>query len=138
MMNHSQRALLRPITPLEDFEKAFNNSDLTMIQRDLIEYIRYVGIFDQVNLCKALKIPTKPPALSVLCESCRKIGKEIPEHFESVREWSLKVSEHNVHWDGNLVCSTAWNYDGERLSPESGTTLYHTFSVHKELFIGLN
>ena len=62
----------------------------------------------------------------------------MPEHFEAVREWSKTVSQDGVRWDGDLVCSTAWNIDGERLTPESGTTQYHTFCVHKELFQGLD
>ena len=39
---------------------------------------------------------------------------------------------------GDLICTLAWNNDGERLSPENGTCLYHTFAVHKELFQGLD
>ena len=62
----------------------------------------------------------------------------MPEHFEAVREWSKTVSQDGVRWDGDLVCSIAWNIDGERLTPESGTTQYHVFSVHKELFQGLD
>ncbi len=62
----------------------------------------------------------------------------MPEHFAAVLEWSNNVSEYGVPWDGDLICSTAWNVDGERLTPESGTTHYHTFVVHKELFQGLD
>ena len=51
---------------------------------------------------------------------------------------SKEINEHKVKWDGDLVCSLAWNKDGERLSPENGTCLYHTFVVHKELFQGLD
>ena len=62
----------------------------------------------------------------------------MPEHFEAVREWSKAVSEEGVRWDGDLICSTALNIDGDRLTPESGTTQYHTFAVHKELFKGFD
>ncbi len=85
-----------------------------------------------------MKLDSKPPVLSVLCEICRKIGKFMPEHFNSVRIWSKEINEHKVKWDGELVCSLAWNKDGQRLTPENGTSLYHTFAVHKELFQGLD
>ena len=81
---------------------------------------------------------TKPPALSILCNICRKIGKHLPEHFESIRAWSETENEYGVRWDGNLICTTARNVDGEQLTPESGTTQYHTFVIHKELFKGLD
>ena len=61
----------------------------------------------------------------------------MPDHFLAVRTWSEAISEHGVRWDGDLICSTALNIDGIRLTPESGTTQYHTFAVHKELFRGL-
>ncbi len=128
----------RPITPLDSFEQALESAKLTQSEKELIEYIRFVGTFTQVSLTKSLRLKPKPPALSILCEICRKLGEQMPEHFEAVREWSKAVSEDGVRWDGDLICSTAWNIDGERLTPESGTTQYHTFSVHKELFQGLD
>ena len=128
----------RPITPLDSFEQALESAKLTQSEKELIEYIRFVGTFTQVSLTKSLRLKSKPPALSILCEICRKLGDQMPEHFEAVREWSKAVSEDGVRWDGDLICSTAWNIDGERLTPESGTTQYHTFSVHKELFQGLD
>ncbi len=128
----------RPITPLDSFEQALESAKLTQSEKELIEYIRFVGTFTQVSLTKSLRLKSKPPALSILCEICRKLGEQMPEHFEAVREWSKAVSEDGVRWDGDLICSTAWNIDGERLTPESGTTQYHTFSVHKELFQGLD
>ncbi len=128
----------RPITSLEDFEKALKLSHLSPKEEEIINHIRFIGVFNQVSLAKDLRIGAKPPVLSILCESCRKIGHEMPEHFAAIRKWSKEVSEYGVRWDGNLICSTAWNIDGERLSPESGTTQYHTFAVHKELFQGLD
>ena len=49
----------------------------------------------------------------------------------------LSQSPDQISWMGNLVCSIGFNADGERLEPERGTVLYHTFVVHKELFNGL-
>ena len=111
---------------------------LNNTEQKIIDHIRYVGVFTQPSLTKDLKLNSKPPLLSVLCEICRKIGKYMPEHFSNVREWSKQINEHNVKWDGDLVCSLAWNKDGQRLTPENGTSLYHTFAVHKELFQGLD
>ena len=129
---------LRPITPVKDFEEACTKANLNNIEQKIIDHIRYVGVFTQPSLTKDLKLNSKPPVLSVLCGICRKIGKYMPEHFRNVRDWSKKINEHNVNWDGDLVCTLAWNKDGERLSPETGTCLYHTFAVHKELFQGLD
>ena len=129
---------LRPITPLREFEEACRKAKLNNKEQKIIDHIRYVGVFTQPSLTKDLKLESKPPLLSVLCEICRKIGKHMPDHFNSVREWSKEINEHKVKWDGELICSLAWNKDGERLSPENGTSLYHTFAVHKELFQGLD
>ena len=128
----------RPITPVEMFEKALDNAQLPENEYELIEYIRYKGIFTQPSLVKELRLKSKPPVLSVLCEICRKIGAYMPDHFELVREWSKLMSEHGVRWDGDLVCSNALNIDGEPLTPESRTAPFHTFAVHKELFLGLD
>ena len=130
--------ITRPIIRLEDFEEALEMSALTESEKEMIDYIRYVGLFTQVSLAQALRLKSKPPALSLLCIACRKIGAYMPKHFEAVREWSKEVSDDGVRWDGDLICSIAFNVDGERLSPESGTTQYHTFVVHKELFSGLD
>tara|TARA_B100000700_G_scaffold201943_1_gene222079 strand:- start:568 stop:960 length:393 start_codon:yes stop_codon:yes gene_type:complete len=127
----------RPITPVYEFEEACKKANLSKKEQQIIDHIRYVGVFTQPSLAKDLKLESKPPVLSILCEVCRKIGKYIPDHFLKVRNWSKEINEHNVKWDGELICTLAWNKDGERLSPESGTTLYHTFAVHKELFQGL-
>ena len=137
-MDHLQIIKSRPITPLEDFEKAFQIAVNTHAEIELIEYIRYTGVFTQVSLTQALRLKSKPPALSVLCDICRKIGQLMPDHFKAIRKWSSEVSDWGVYWDGDLICSTAWNIDGDRLTPEAGTTQYHTFVVHKELFNGLD
>ena len=129
---------LRPIISVDEFEEACIKAKLNNKEQKIIDHIRYVGVFTQPSLTKDLQLDSKPPILSVLCEICRKIGNHMPEHFNSVREWSKEINEHKVKWDGDLVCSLAWNKDGERLSPESGTSLYHTFAVHKELFQGLD
>ena len=129
---------MRPITPVDEFEEACKRANLNNKEQKIIYHIRYFGVFTQPSLTKDLKLDSKPPVLSLLCEICRKIGKHMPEHFTSVRNWSKEINEHNVKWDGDLVCSLVWNKDGERLSPENGTSLYHTFAVHKELFQGLD
>ncbi|KGG15546.1 hypothetical protein EV06_1420 [Prochlorococcus sp. MIT 0602] len=113
------------------------NADLSESDHTLIDYIRYVGIFSQPSLVRDLRLKPKPPALSILCDICRKIGYQIPEHFKDIRKWSESNSEHGVYWDGDLVCSTAKNIDGEPLTPEAGTAPYETLVVHKELFTGL-
>ena len=129
---------LRPITSVDEFEEACKSANLNSNEQKIIDHIRYVGVFTQPSLTKDLRLDSKPPVLSVLCEICRKIGEYMPEHFSSVRYWSKEINEHKVKWDGELICSLAWNKDGERLSPENGTCLYHTFAVHKELFQGLD
>ena len=129
---------LRPKTNVNEFDEACKKAQLSNKEQKIIDHIRYVGVFTQPSLTKDLKLDSKPPVLSLLCEICRKIGKYMPEHFTSVRNWSKEINEHKVKWDGDLVCSLAWNKDGERLSPENGTCLYHTFAVHKELFQGLD
>ena len=129
---------MRPITPVDEFEEACKRANLNNKEQKIIDHIRYVGVFTQPSLTKDLKLDSKPPVLSLLCEICRKIGKHMPEHFNNVNNWSKEINEHNVKWDGDLVCSLVWNKDGERLSPENGTSLYHTFAVHKELFQGLD
>ena len=129
---------IRPITPVEEFEEACKKAKLNKKEQKIIDHIRYVGVFTQPSLTKELKLESKPPILSILCEICWKIGKFMPDHFNSVRNWSKEINEHKVKWDGDLICSLAWDKDGERLSPENGTCLYHTFAVHKELFQGLD
>ena len=128
---------LRPILSAEHFEKAIESSKLSESDQELIEYIRYTGVFSQPSIIRDLRIPSKPPVFSILCEICRKIGAQVPEHFNAIRRWSQLISEHDVHWDGDLICSTAQNIDGIPLTPEAGTTPYETLVVHKELFTGL-
>ncbi len=128
----------RPKIDVEKFEFALEHANLDDIELRIIDYIRYVGVFTQPLLIKELKLKTKPPALTLLCISCRKIGSVIPEHFKKVREWSASVSQEGVRWDGDLICSSTFNIDGNRLIPEEGTVLFHQFAVHRELFTGLN
>ena len=86
---------------------------------------------------KDLSLPSKPPALWLLATACEKIGEKIPEYFLNIRSWSKSRSADAIAWDGNLVCSIVYNCDGDEISPVSGTALYHTFAVHRELFTGL-
>tara|TARA_Y100000589_G_scaffold304084_1_gene316960 strand:- start:198 stop:593 length:396 start_codon:yes stop_codon:yes gene_type:complete len=128
--------LKRPITPVDEFEKALIKADLSKEDYELIEYIRYTSVFTQPSLIKDLKRPSKPPILSDLCLICRKIGSYIPLHFNNVIEWSVGISEHNTRWDGHLICAEAYSIDKLPLSPSNGTSLFDILVVHKELFIG--
>ena len=74
----------RPITPIEEFEIALNKAKLSDEDYELIDYIRYTSVFTQPSLVKDLKRPSKPPLLTNLCQICREIGSEMPEHFKKV------------------------------------------------------
>ena len=128
----------RPITPLDEFEKALNEANLSDKDYELIEYIRYTSVFTQPSLIKDLKRPSKPPILTNISEISRKIGFFMPEHFEKVIDWSIQISEHNTRWDGHLLCAEAFNVDQIALTPASGTSLFDVLVVHKELFIGFD
>ena len=128
----------RPITPLDKFEKALEEANLSEKDYELIEYIRYTSVFTQPSLIKDLKRPSKPPILTNICEISRKIGLCMPEHFEKVIEWSIQISEHNTRWDGHLLCAEAFNIDQTALTPAAGTSLFDVLVVHKELFIGFD
>ena len=77
--------ITRPKLAESDFEKALKNTTLSEMEQELIDYIRYAGVFSQPSLVKDLRLNSKPPVLSILCEICRKIGENMPEHFEAVR-----------------------------------------------------
>ena len=130
--------LKRPITPVDEFEKALIKADLSKEDYELIEYIRYTSVFTQPSLIKDLKRPSKPPILTNICEISREIGFFMPEHFEKVIDWSIQISEHNTRWDGHLLCAEAFNVDQIALTPASGTSLFDVLVVHKELFIGFD
>ena len=127
----------RPRLDIKIFELALNNAGLDPYELEIIEHIRYIGIFDELSLRKALALPSKPPALYRLNKACEKIAVYLPVQSKAMMEWSSKQNPDLISWTGNLVCSIGFNVDGERLEPESGTVLYHTFVVHKELFNGL-
>ncbi len=128
----------RPITPIDEFERALDKAALTKEEYELIDYIRYTSVFTQPSLIKDLKRPSKPPLLSVLCQICRKIGSEMPDHFKKIIEWSIEISDHNTKWDAHLICAEALNIDKTPLSPIHGTTLFDVLVVHKELFLGFD
>ena len=128
----------RPITPLDEFEKALKEANLSDKDYELIEYIRYTSVFTQPSLIKDLKRPSKPPILTNICEISRKIGFLMPEHFEKVIDWSIQISEHNTRWDGHLLCAEAFNVDQIALTPAAGTCLFDVLVVHKELFMGFD
>ena len=128
----------RPITPLDKFEKALKEANLSDKDYELIEYIRYTSVFTQPSLIKDLKRPSKPPILTNICKISREIGSFMPEHFDKVIEWSIQISEHNTRWDGHLLCAEAYNVDQVALTPAAGTSLFDVLVVHKELFIGFD
>jgi len=101
----------RPITPIEEFERALDKATLTKEEYELIDYIRYTSVFTQPSLIKDLKRPSKPPLLSVLCQICRKIGSEMPDHFKKVIEWSIEISDHDTKWNAHLICAEALNIE---------------------------
>ena len=102
-----------------------------------IEFVRYTGVIDELILRKGLSLSAKPPALCRLSDICEKIGAVIPDHFSAAMKWSAEQNEDKIAWKGNLICNIAFNGDGIELSPNAGTTLYYTYVVHQELFIGL-
>ena len=128
----------RPKTPLSEFEEALKKADLTTKEIELLEYIRYTSVFTQPSLAKDLKISSKPPILSSLCNLCRKIGIFMPDHYQKVILWSKEINENKIMWEGHLVCAEAFNIDGLTLSPFSKTSLFDVLVVHKELFIGFD
>ena len=132
------KIIARPITPLEEFESALDKAELTDKDYELISYIRYTSVFTQPSLVKDLKLPSKPPVLTNLCQICRKIGSEMPQHFKKVIDWSIQISDHNIRWDGHLICAEALNVDNIPISPSHGTSLFDVLVVHKELFLGFD
>ena len=128
----------RPITPVDQFEKALKQANLSEKDYELVEYIRYTSVFTQPSLIKDLKRPSKPPILTNICQISRKIGSFMPKHFEKVIEWSIQISEHSTRWDGHLLCAEAFNIDQIALTPNAGTSLFDVLVVHKELFIGFD
>ena len=51
----------RPITPIDEFERALDKAALTKEEYELIDYIRYTSGFTQPSLIKDLKrIKTSP------------------------------------------------------------------------------
>ena len=115
----------RPITPLEEFEIALNKAELSDKDYELIDYISYTSVFTQPSLIKDLKRPSKPPLLTNLCQICRKIGSEMPEHFKQVIDWSIQISDYNTRWDAHLICAEALNVDNIPISPSHGLSLIH-------------
>ena len=129
---------VRPILNPDEIDKAISEANLSEIETEIIEYIRYIGVFNELNLKKALSMPSKPPALYRLCKACEKIGHQLPDQFQTMMDWSKKHSDDDIAWQGNLVCAIAYTCDGIKLQPEDKTSPYHTFAVHKELFNGLD
>ena len=130
--------ITRPLLEVAKFNQALASSMLSEEEESIIDYIRYTGVFDELKMRKDLSLPSKPPALWLLAQACEKIGEKIPEQFSKIKSWSKSRSEDAIAWDGNLVCCIVYSCDGIEISPTSGTALYHTFAVHRELFLGLD
>ena len=128
---------MRPTLNPDEIDSAISKANLSDIEIEIVEYIRYIGVFNELSLRKALSMPAKPPALYQLCKACEKIGQHIPEEFSDMMTWSERQSDDKIAWQGNLICAIAYTCDGTKLQPENKTSLYHTFVVHKELFNGL-
>ena len=127
----------RPRIDPKQFDLALERSELSEEEIAMIEFIRYMGVFNELSLRHGLSLPSKPPAVYSLNKLCKKMSLILPDLYQQMMTWSIEQSPDKIAWDANLVCSIAYSCDGERLEPESGTTLYHTFTVHKELFNGL-
>ena len=127
----------RPALNLDRFETAKLKAELSDDETEIIDYVRYIGVFNELSLRQALSLASKPPALYKLCKACEKIGIHCANDFAEMMSWSQAQSDDNIAWHGNLVCSIAYSCDGHKLQPEDGTSLYHTFTVHQELFNGL-
>ena len=127
----------RPALDPKRFEAALLKADLSDDETEIIDYIRYTGVFNELSLRQSLSLASKPPALYKLCKACTKIGAHMATEFADMMSWSQAHSDDHIAWHGNLVCSIAYSCDGHKLQPENGTSLYHTFAVHQELFNGL-
>lgn len=112
------------------------NPDISSDELAMIDFIRYTGVFNELILRKGLSLKSKPPALYSLCKLSKKIGTYMPNTYQDFMHWSCSQSPYKIPWEANLVCSIGYNCDGIKLTPEDGTTQYHTFVVHKELFMG--
>tara|TARA_B100001093_G_scaffold15685_1_gene14347 strand:- start:115 stop:513 length:399 start_codon:yes stop_codon:yes gene_type:complete len=127
----------RPILSAELFDIAVASSSLTAEEEEMIDFVRCTGVIDELSIRKGLSLPSKPPSLCLLANICEKVGSSIPDHFQSVMNWSKTQSSDGIAWKGNLICAIAFTSDGVEISPNAGTSLYFTFVVHKELFVGL-
>ncbi|MEC7896600.1 MAG: hypothetical protein VX105_01410 [Cyanobacteriota bacterium] len=128
---------LRPALDPHRFETALLKAELSEDEAEIIDHIRYIGVFNELSLRQSLSLTSKPPALYKLCKACTKIGAHIANDFSEMMSWSQTQSDDQIAWHGNLICSIAYTCDGHKLQPEDGTSLYHTFAVHRELFNGL-
>ena len=78
----------RPRLDVDAFEIALNQAELESSELEIIDHIRYMGIFDELSLRKALALPSKPPALYRLNKACEKIAVHLPEQSQALLNWS--------------------------------------------------
>ena len=93
----------RPLLDIEVFELALNDAGLDPFELEIIEHIRYIGVFDELSLRKSLALPSKPPALYRLNKACQKIAAQLPEQAQQLMEWSAAQSPDQISWTGNLA-----------------------------------
>lgn len=67
----------RPVLTADLFDQALSSASLTDDEEELIEFVRYTGVIDELILRKGLSLAAKPPALCRLSNICDKIGATI-------------------------------------------------------------
>ena len=75
----------RPITPIDEFERALDKAALTKEEYELIDYIRYTSVFTQPSLIKDLKRPSKPPHLITFVTSFKRFTPESTRDASIIR-----------------------------------------------------
>ena len=65
----------RPVLTADLNDQALSSASLTDEEEELIEFVRYTGVIDELILRKGLCLPAKPPALCRLSNICDKIGE---------------------------------------------------------------
>ena len=72
----------RPRLNVEAFETALQNAELDPGEVEIIEHIRYIGIFDELSLRKALRYQANRQR----CIASTKLAKRLPVNCRSSRK----------------------------------------------------